>query len=98
MLYEVSEAGFKTFLPSPVAHCTVDNLKKQGLHEWDKLILRYNLTTRTISHCIHLAWWGNLGSGDYLLKLTKTTTIFNKTRELPLNVSYCGIALTYALA
>ncbi|KAM0906907.1 hypothetical protein ACQ4PT_016448 [Festuca glaucescens] len=35
MLYEVSQTGFKTFLPSG----TMDNLKKQGLHEWDKLIL-----------------------------------------------------------
>jgi hypothetical protein len=95
MLYGVSESGFKTLSSFPSG--TVDNLKKQVLHEWDKLILRYNLTTRTISHCIHPAWWGNSGSGDYLHKLTKTMTISNKTRQLLLNVSYCDIALTYAL-
>ncbi|KAL5225100.1 hypothetical protein ABZP36_011739 [Zizania latifolia] len=43
---EVRELGFKTFLLTGRSEghqgITVENLKKQGFHDWDKLILRYN--------------------------------------------------------
>lgn len=42
---EVRELGFKTFLLTGRSEghhgVTVENLKKQGFHDWDKLILRY---------------------------------------------------------
>jgi hypothetical protein len=44
---EVRELGFKIFLLTGRSEghqgVTVDNLKKQGFHDWDKLILRYTL-------------------------------------------------------
>jgi hypothetical protein len=42
---EVRDLGFKTFLLTGRSEghegVTVDNLRKEGFHEWDKLILRY---------------------------------------------------------
>ena len=54
MLYrEVSYLDFKTFLPSGRSEggdgFTVDNLEKEGFHEWVKFIPRYDFTVLLLS-------------------------------------------------
>ena len=57
---EVRELGFKTFLLTGRSEghegVTVDNLKKEGFHEWDKLILRYNFFTVLLLLTMHIAY------------------------------------------
>jgi predicted secreted acid phosphatase len=51
---EVRELGFKTFLLTGRSEghrgVTVDNLNKQGFHDWEKLVLRYIPKHITTSH------------------------------------------------
>jgi hypothetical protein len=56
---EVRDLGFKTFLLTGRSEghegVTVDNLRKEGFHDWDKLILRYlhhDPATLAAAHCI----------------------------------------------
>ena len=56
---EVRELGFKTFLLTGRSEghqgVTMENLKKQGFHDWDKLILRYTTSHITFSRLLTIA-------------------------------------------
>ena len=58
---EVRELGFKTFLLTGRSEghegVTVDNLRKEGFHEWDKLILRYYNFTTLVLLPLHIAFF-----------------------------------------
>lgn len=55
---EVRGLGFKTFLLTGRSEghldVTAENLKKQGFHDWDKLILRYSFLTHYFQRSLFL--------------------------------------------
>jgi hypothetical protein len=84
---EVRDLGFKTFLLTGRSEghegVTVDNLRKEGFHDWDKLILRYYIA-RASPSCLlmlplHIATFHpalvggiRLARDDYLRNLTSS--------------------------
>jgi predicted secreted acid phosphatase len=58
---EVRELGFKTFLLTGRNEwhldVTAENLRKQGFHDWDKLILRYKSQITSVGCYILVECW-----------------------------------------